>query len=163
MKMKIFATIITSLFLMTLFSQCSSAQFDKTSPFTITKAYHQDWVGGRGGSKGTLVTLELTATISDKIVVDSIFFKSKKSKLNFSSFNKKHTITGNFVIAIVTDRTIIMHSDVRKEMANKVPEISTSFPFELTDKECVISYFIKEKKHYYKITNLTKEKPIFYP
>ncbi len=161
--MKIFTTIITSLLLMTLFTQCSSAQFEKKAPFTITKAYHQDWIGGRGASKGTLITLELTAIISDKIVVDSIFYKSKKSKLNFSSFEKKHTITGNFVTVMVTDRNIIMHSDIRKEMANKVPDISISFPFELTDKECVISYLIKEKKHYYKITNLIKEKPIYYP
>ena len=162
--MKIFVTIISSLLVMTLFIQCGSAQkFDKKAPFTITKAYYQDWIGGRAASKGTLLTIEISDALSGKIVIDSIFFNSKKSRLSFSSFQNKHIITGNFISTNATDSNIIMHSDVRKEMANEAPDISISFPFELTDKECVISYFIKEKKHYYKVTNLIKEKPIYYP
>lgn len=161
--MKTFIKIYSALLIMALFTQCGAQKFDKKTPFTITKAYYQDWFGGRGASKGTKITLELKETLSNKIVLDSIFFKNKKSKLNFSNDEKKFAITGNFVSSITTDRDIIMHSDSRKEMANKVPDVLTSIPFKLSDKECVISYFMNNKKHYYKVTNLIKENPIYYP
>ncbi len=161
--MKTFAILISSILLLTFFTQCSSAQFDKKAPFTISKASFQDWVGGRPGSRGTLITLELTAPISNQIIIDSLYYKRKTCKLDVSSYQNKHTLTGNFITVNVTDRDIIMHSDPRKEMANKMPDAVSSFPFELADNECVISYIIKNKKHYYKITNLTKEKSIFYP
>jgi len=160
--MKTFITIALSILILTFFTQCSSAQFDKKAPFTISKAYYQDWVGGRPGSSGTILTLELTAPVSNHVIVDSLFYKGKICKLDVASFQNKHTISGNFIKTNVTDRDIIMHSDPRKEMTNNAPDVIVSFPFELTDNECVISYFIKKKKHYYKLTNLTKEKTIYY-
>ncbi len=66
-----------------MFTQYSSAQFDKETPFTITKACYQDWFGGRTASKGTLITLELTDIISSKIVIDSIFFQKEKEQFKF--------------------------------------------------------------------------------
>lgn len=148
---------------MAFFTQCSSAQFDKKTPFTINKAYYQDWVGGRPGSSGTIITLEMPSEISKDIVLDSLFFNHKICKLETTSFNKKYTITGNISKIVHIEKDIIMDTDPRKEMANKVPDVTINFPFELTEKECVISYFVKKKKHYYKITNLSKEKTIYYP
>jgi hypothetical protein len=162
--MKTFITITASVLVMTMFTQCSSAQqFDKESPFTISKAYYQDWVGGRQGSSGTLITFEIASEISKEVKLDSLFFNHKICKLEASSFNKKYSITGNFSKTTYVERNIIMDVNPQKEMANKVPDVTTNFPFELTDNECVISYTIKEKKHYYKVTNLKKEKTIYYP
>jgi len=161
--MKTFITIVSSLLIMTIFIQCSSAQFDKEAPFAISKAYYQDWVGGRQGSSGTLITFEITSEISKEIKLDSLFFNHKICKLEAQSFNKKYSITGNFSKSTYVERNIIMDADSQKEMANKVPDVTLNFPFELTDNECVISYTIKEKTHYFKVTNLKKEKTIFYP
>ncbi|MCF6348142.1 MAG: hypothetical protein L3J20_07575 [Flavobacteriaceae bacterium] len=162
--MKTLITITVSILIMTIFTQCSSAQqFDKEAPFTISKAYYQDWVGGRQGSSGILITFEIASEISKDIVLDSLFFNYKICKLEARSFNKKYSITGNFSKNTYVERNIIMDVDPRKEMANKVPDVTINFPFELSDNECIISYIIKEKRHYFKVTNLKKEKTIFYP
>jgi len=161
--MKTFITIVSSLLIMTIFTQCSSAQFDKEAPFTINKAYFQDWVGGRQGSSGTLITFEIPSEISKEIRLDSLFFNYKVCKLEARSFNKKYSITGNFSKNNYEERNIIIDGDPQKEMVNKVPDVVLNFPFELSDNECVISYYIKDKKRYHKLTNLKKEKTIYYP
>ncbi len=162
--MKTLITITVSILVMTIFTQCSSAQqFDEEPPFTISKAYYQDWVGGRQGSSGTLITFEITSEISKEVRLDSLFFSNKICKLEATSFNKKYSIIGNFSKNTYVERNIIMDVDPQKEMANKVPDVAINFPFELSDNECVISYIIKEKKHYFKVTDLKKEKTIFYP
>ena len=161
--MKTYIILLVSILTMTLFIQCGSAQqFDKKIPFTIRKAYFQEWMGGRG-STGMMITLELTAPVSKKIAVDSLFFKNKTTKLNLSNYDKKYTITGNFISSASVNNNLNMHSNPEKEKTNKAPNTSLSFPFKLSDNECVISYFIKGKKHYYKITDLKKEKTIYYP
>lgn len=160
--MKKFIAVITSILVMIFFTQCSSAQFDKEAPFTISKASYQDWFGGQPGSKGTLISLELSE-LSNSIIFDSIFFKNRMSKLDEVHTDSKLIIKGNFITASQHDRNIIMHSDPKEEMANTVSAPSINIPFELTDKECVISYFVKKKKHYYKLENLKKEKPLYYP
>ena len=160
--MKKFITVITSILIMVFFTQCGSAQFDKVAPFTIKKAYYQDWFGGQPGSKGTLVTIEIS-NASDRVVFDSIFFKGKIKKLGYTVSDNIHQLSGNFPVTSLSDKNIIMHSDPKEEMANKLPEPSPIYPFELTDNECVISYFIKQKVHYFKIENLKKERPLYYP
>jgi len=162
--MKSFITIVSSILVIISFTQCGSAQkLDKKAPLTINKAYYQDWFGGRGTSKGTIVSIEFSNITSKKIIFDSIFFKGKLIKLEHTFSENKQTITGNFITNIQHDKNIIMDIDPKEEMANKVTDLNINFPFELTDKECVISYFIRNKKHYYKLLNLKEEQPIYYP
>jgi len=155
--------LISGIFIITFFTHCSSAQFDKNPPFIIKKAFFQDWFGGQPNSKGTLITIEISTVLPNNIVYDSIFFKGNAKKLGYTIFEKKQLLSGNFPTAIASDKNIIMHADPLEEMGNKLPNISTSFPFELTDYECVISYIFKKKKHYFKIDKLIKEKAIYYP
>ena len=59
-----------------------------------------------------------------------------------------------------TNREIIMSSDSTLEATNVIPQVS---PFNLSEKEAVISYILKGEFYYYKISNL-EEKPILaYP
>lgn len=149
---------------MSLFTQCSSSQqFDKETPFTISKAYYQDWVGGKPGSNGIIITIEIPLEISNEIILDSAFFRRKMSKLSVATLDQKQIATANFSKNTFVERDIIMASDPKKEMANKVPDVTITFPFELTDNECVVSYFVKNKKHYYKLINIKKIKTIYYP
>ncbi len=85
------------------------------------------------------------------------------SKLSVKTSDQKQIVTANFSKNTFVERDIIMDSDPKKEMANKAPNVTITFPFELTDNECVISYFVKNKKHYYKLTNIKKTKTIYYP
>lgn len=161
-KMKKFIVAISSMLIMVFFTQCGSAQFDKEAPFTIHKAYYQDWFGGQPGSKGTLVTVEISRA-DESIVFDSIFFNGKIMRLGNTVSDNKQLLIGNFSTTTLSDNNIIMHSDPKEEMANKVSKPAFNYPFELTDNECVVSYIIKNKKRYYKIENLKKEKSIYYP
>jgi len=162
--MKTYIIILSSILILSLFTQCGSAQkFDNETPFNISKAYYQDWVGGKPGSNGIIITIEIPSIISNEIILDSVFFRRKMSKLSIEASDQKQIATANFSKNIFTARDIIMNSDPRKEMANKAPDVTITFPFELTDSECVISYFVKNKKHYYKLTNIKKTKTIYYP
>lgn len=162
--MKTFITLLSSILIMTLIIHCGSAQqFDKKAPFTINKAYYQNWVGGRRGSTGTLITLELASEISSDVEIDSLYFNHKICKLNINSYGKKYSITGNFSKSTRREKDLIMDADPRKETRNKIPDVKLYFPFEIADNECVISYEIKGKKHYYKVENIQKEKTIYYP
>jgi hypothetical protein len=161
--MKSFSVMAISLFILTFFTHCGSAQFDKNPPFTISKAYYQDWFGGQPGSKGTFVQIELSGAISKDIVFDSVFFKDKATKLELNKATSIQVLKGNFISISHKDRNIVMHSDPKEEMVNKARGATGQNPFEISDNECVISYLIKKKKHYYKVENLKKEKPIYYP
>ncbi len=169
--MKAAILILTGIFTIIFLTQCGSTRqtdgnayrFEKKAPFTIRKAYYSDWVGGRPGSRGTSITIELAAPVADDIRVDSIFFKGKRSPINLADYDNTYRLEANFMASIVPGQDIIMHTDPKKEMANKVPDVPLSFPFKLADNECVISYFIKDKKYYYKVTTLQKEKTVFRP
>lgn len=160
--MKKFIIAITSMLIMIFFTQCGSAQFDKEAPFTIHRAYYQDWFGGQPGSKGTLVTVEISRA-AESIVFDSIFFNGKIKRLDKTVSDSKQLLLGNFPTTTLSDKNIIMHSDPKEEMANKISEPILNYSFELAGNECVISYIIKKRKRYYKVENLKKEKSIYYP
>lgn len=161
--MKTILTLFSSILIMALFTQCGSAQFDKNPPFTINKAYYQDWVGGRPGSNGTIVTIEFSDIPTKDVTFDSIFLGRKIMKAEHTISDNKNMLSANFVVTSEADKNIIMHSDPSKEFGNQAPEKLEKTPFELSDNECVISYMVKDKKHYFKIENLLKEKTIYYP
>ena len=142
------------------FSQCSSAQFDKNAPTTITKSFYQDWVGGRPGSKGTLVTIKMKTPETD-IIFDSIYFNGKTVKLKSSYKENELTLTGNFIVS-TKPNNLIMHADPKEEFGNMPPQQVKKIPFELQKGEAVISYVINNKKRYYKLSGIKKMKTLFY-
>ena len=156
---QVFLLPISAIIIMS-FSQCSSAQFDKKAPVTITDAYYKNWVGGIPGVKGVLITIKAKAPETD-IIFDSIYFNNKMVKLNSQLQKNELILTGNFIVHSKTD-LIVMHADPKEEFGNKPPNISNKIPFELQDNEAVISYFIKSKKRYYKLYNIKKEKTSSY-
>ena len=142
------------------FIQCSSAQLDKKIPVTITQSFYQDWVGGRPGSKGTLVSVKLNVP-DKKMAFDSIYFNGKAVKLQSNLIKNELTITGNFVI-FTSPNDVIMHADPKKEFGNTPPKLVAKIPFELEKNEAVIGYTINDKKRYFKIENIKKKKTLFY-
>ncbi|MET2986402.1 hypothetical protein [Aureibaculum conchae] len=157
------STIITSILILTLFTNCASSQFDKKPPFTVAKAKYQEWIGGKSGSKGTMVTIEFAEKFGNNITFDSIYFNDKTTNLSVSSFNEKTVISGNFSNSDFTDKMIIIDKDPKKEFGNKAPKPAIKIPFELSKNECVISYTVNDKKRYFKLDTLQKGKTIIYP
>ena len=142
------------------FTQCSSAQFDKKAPATITEAFYQDWVGGRPGSKGTLVTIKLNAPETTK-TFDSLFFNGKVVKLESTLIKNELTLTGNFM-TLTNPKDIIVHADPKEEFGNTPPQLAAKIPFELEENQAVISYFLRNKKRYFKLENIKKRKTLYY-
>ena len=142
------------------FIQCGSAQFDKKAPVIITEAFYQDWVGGRPGSKGTLVSVKLNNPDA-KIIFDSIYFNNKAVKLQSNLIKNELTLKGNFVVT-TKPNDIILHADPKKEFGNSPPKLAAKIPFELAENEAVISYTINDKKRYFKVENIKKTKTLFY-
>ena len=147
--------------IMMSFSQCNNEQFDKKAPSTITDIFYQDWVGGRPGVRGKLVTIKMKSP-KNNMVFDSIFFNNKVIKLNSSTIGDILTLTGNFVENTYQNRDIIMSSNPKEEFGNKPTTKIAKIPFELSDNEAVISYIIKDKKRYYIVKNIKKGKAIYY-
>ena len=142
------------------FTQCSSAQLDKKVPVTITEAFYQDWVGGRPGSKGTLVSIKINNP-DTKMTFDSIYFNNKAVKLQSNLIKNELTLKGNFMV-ITKPNDMIMHADSTKEFGNTAPKLAAKVPFELEKDEAVISYMINDKKRYFKVENIKKAKTLFY-
>ena len=153
--------VIPVLLVLMSFSQCDKDQFDSESPVKFTQKKYQDWVGGRPGSQGTLVTL--IGQIPEKnIAFDSIYFRSNVAKLNVQLDDQKLTLTANFVKINPKDRDLILSGDAKEEFGNKPPKKLPKIPFEMSDNEVIISYFYKKKKRYFRLEKLQKEKPIYY-
>jgi len=142
------------------FSQCSGEKFDKKAPAKITQSFHQQWVGGVPGSRGTLVTIKLNIPEKD-VVFDSIYFNGQTVKLSSNIDENGITLTGNFV-SNTKPNDVIMNADSKKEFGNTPTKARTDIPFELQQGEAVISYIIKKKTRYYKLTGIKKSKSIFY-
>ncbi len=161
--MKTFVTLLFSIITLTMFTQCASSLFDKKPPFTIIKAQHQEWVGGKPGSNGTMVTIEFADKVEDNIQFNSIYFNDKSAKVIIDSFNEKTIISGNFSNSNFTDKMVVIDKDPNKEFGNEVPKPTKKNPFDLSKNECVISYIVNSKEHYFKLVTLQKGKTIIYP
>lgn len=152
--MKTMNKIFRFLFLIVIsvsFSQCASTmKLQRKAPVNFGEVYTQNWIAGvKGGGSGTNIFIEITE--NTEIVLDSVYFKGKVSKLDVKSANNKVFI-GRF---LSNSNTKQKHFEEIKE-ANT---LSTEFPFNLKDDECVVSYLQSNKRKYYKLDNI-KERQV---
>ncbi len=130
-------------------TQCSSAQVDTKAPATVKEAFYQEWVGGRPGSKGTLVTIKLDAP-DTKMIFDSLYFDGKAVKLKSNLVKNEQILTGNFMV-VTNPNDLVLHVESEKEFGNTAPNVEAKIPFELEINEAIISYSIHNKKRYFRI------------
>ncbi|MFV0541898.1 MAG: hypothetical protein ACK5MZ_11815 [Aestuariibaculum sp.] len=83
-------------------------------------------------------------TLADHVVIDSIYFKGRSSKLKLVSDN---SYTGTLKLNNIHS-DIIMSSDTNAEYGNKLPLKYNAFPFKLNKNQAAISYHIKNKTEY---------------
>ena len=143
------------------FINCSTVKtntFVEAAPFVITAPYYNSWIAGiEGGGSGINVFLP----VSDirNIVVDSMHFRGEKSAVE----TRDKLIIGRFRHSTNRKKDIIMSSNPQDEYNNKRVLKRDTSPFSLTQNECVISYRVKGKRLYYKLSNLKKGEVIAYP
>ena len=143
------------------FINCSTVKtntFTDAAPFIITAPYYNSWIAGiEGGGSGINVFLPVSDTRN--IDIDSIHFRGEKAIVE----KKESLIIGRFKTTLNQSRDLIMSSNPKDEFQNKVIYKFDLSPFVLADNECVVSYRLQNKRHYYKISDLKKAPHIAYP
>jgi len=152
---------LLALVVMASFSQCSTAQkLQEKAPMKLGDVYAQKWVAGvKGGGSGINVFIPVEDTT---VVLDSMFFRGQKVKMEFISTNQSLYV-GRFKTEFNQNENIILSSDMKEESKNRLPILKEEMPFEFNDDECVISYLKGDKTMYFKISNIRMEQPLHYP
>lgn len=146
------------------FSRCSSQKkLQDKAPMSIGDVYCQSWVGGIQGAGSGINIFIPAETLADKdVVMDSVYFRGKKVKLETKPQNSKLYI-GRISTSFNKPKNIIMSSDGNAEYGNKLPEIPEKIPFDLKDNECVVSYKEGNKIKYFKIENVVEKMQQAFP
>ncbi len=155
--------LFTLSFMILSFSNCGSAQsdksivFEKSVPFTISSIYSQDWIAGvQGGGSGTNLHLQIEEIEQGK-AIDKVYFRNK-----MESAKQRQDNSGAYTAYFKSNknRDVIMDNDPVNEAKNTPPD---AFKFELEKNEAVISYKVKGTTLYYKISNIVEKPVLAYP
>jgi len=127
------------------FAQCASTmKLQKEAPTNFGEVYCQSWVAGvKGGGSGTNIFIE---TQSNDLVLDSVYFRGKVSKLETKPGNKQLYI-GRYLSTSNTEK-------YNFETTSSDKGNDEDFPFKLADSECVVSFTEDGKTKYYKLDNV---------
>lgn len=128
------------------FSQCASTmKLQEESPITFGEVYSKSWIAGvKGGGSGTNLFIEVK---TEGFVLDSVYFRGKMSKLKTKP-NNKSVFIGRFLSTSNSKKNLLLENPNPEKLKEK------SFPFELKDNQCVVSYIYKGKLCYYKLNNI---------
>lgn len=144
-------------------SNCSATkqetyQLQKEAPFEIKEATYQEWVAGvRGGGAGITISLLIDDFDTSKIKIDSIYFRNYKESLSKRGVNYVANIKTN----LNKQEDIILHKNPQNEYGNQVPIVENSSPFNLSNKEAIISFRENEKVKYIKVLLTQLESPLY--
>jgi len=161
--MKTIQFIISGLTLIVLLA-CSSQQkntanallFEKNALIEIGEVTFQKQVSGREES-GESYKLEVKISSNPKnSVLDSIYFRGLKGKIKLQNNSYTAVLNGP------SNRDLIMSENQIEELENELPDIS-KMPFNLNDKECVISYIENSRTKFLKTTKLKELSATYYP
>lgn len=125
---------------------CSNAyKLQKEAPFQYTRAYFQNWTSAiKIGSSGINFHIA-NLTPNANVVIDSVYFRKMKGRLI--------PVKGKYVSQLVKRKPI-----------SEGHELTTCgyFPFEINNRECVVSYREHGETKYFKITNLVENEGVYY-
>ena len=134
------------LFIFTLLMGCSNAfKLEKTAPIQYSKAYFQNWTSAiKIGSSGYNFHIA-NLTPANNVVIDSVFFRNLKGRL-------------------VPDKGKYVCQLIKRDPISKGHALNTinDFPFEISNRACVISYREDGVTKYFKINNVIENEGIYY-
>lgn len=147
--MKALKSLITLFVLIVCICSCSSSKYalQKQAPIQLTQTYLQHWTTGVAiGSSG--VNLYFTNLYPNHagIQMDSVYFRKMKGKLM--------PLKGQYF------------SRLTKRLTNEEDNALTTkgfSPFQLENRECVISYIENGITKYYKVSNIEEKEGVYYP
>ncbi|WP_243765903.1 hypothetical protein [Polaribacter cellanae] len=152
--------IVSILAIILGFSQCGSSKFVENPSFKIEKAFYNNWKGGQAGVSGT--KLEIHISNASEVEFESLFFQQIETEVEVSKDKNKTILIGHFSTSTREKRDLILDADPKKELKNTPPNIKKP-KFELKENEAVLSYKKGNKLHYFKITEIKKERTSFFP
>ena len=140
---------ITLLVIIVCICSCTSSKYtlQKQAPIQLTQTYLQHWTTGVAiGSSGVNLYFANLYPNHEGITLDSVYFRKMKGKLK--------PIKGQYF------------SRLTRMLSNKEGNALTTngyFPFDLNNRECVISYTEEGTTKYYKVSNIKEKEGVYYP
>lgn len=153
------STLFLRILLLTLstfmFFQCASSKYQLEENTTLNpkQAYFLEWYAGIkvGGSGFNIYFPNLNG--EKKVEIDSVFFRRMKGKL----------IEGRSRYTAVLKKNSKHYADISKQYQDgKKLDKAASFPFNLKENECVISYRENGQIKYIKISNIAEKQSLYY-
>ena len=148
-----------------LISCASQRTLQSAAPFEIGTVTVQEWLGGKEKSgTGYLVTIPV-AVITKEVRFQELFYRGQIAQVTTEMREEGFIVQANF-INTPTKPDLVMHADPKKEVGNQPSSIKggsiKDFPFDLEPKAAILSYIVKNRVKYVKITGV-KEKagPIY--
>ena len=143
--MKSLALYASSLFILTLFTNCgSNKDLQERAPAQFQEVYYTP------NEDGMNLFIPV-AVIQDEIIsFESVYFRGMKSDL-VQDEKQTNLYSANFSTG-TGDK--IMDIDPRKENANKAPQKPEKSPFEIEDDEAILVYKQNGDTKYYKLTGI---------
>lgn len=162
--MKSFLNIFTLFFVISLLSNCSSAQKLQTkTPIEIGEVYFQKWNAGvKEGGSGIDLYIPVLAELPTNIQLDSVYFRGSAAKLQKLK-DGSNVFVGRFKSDFIQKPDVVMSSDSKEEYGNKAPNINKKIPFDLKDSECALSYKEGRETKYFKIEKIIEKAKQNYP
>ncbi len=163
-KMKFYKNLGILVLVMSLVSNCSSAQKMQTNvPVTLGNVYCQKWVSGvKGGGSGLDLFIPISKVMPMNIQLDSVYYRGKGVKLEKIE-SESNIYVGRFLTSFNSKKDIVMSDDMMDEYGNEKPSLEKKPPFELNDSECVVSYKEGKEIKYFKIEAITEKSANTYP
>ena len=154
--MKFFKYILFCFIIAFSFLQCKSSRFLKNDlPLKVGSVYYQDVISNNlNVKKGFKIYIPIISN-SNHIILDSVYFRGKVSKLTMEN---ESLYSGFFKNSTKPD--IVMSSNLLDEYGNTVPKIPQKQIFQLKEDECMVGYVQNDTLNWFKITNISF-KPLF--
>jgi hypothetical protein len=142
LKYRLYCIILV---VVTVFSCSNAYKLQKTAPIQYSRAYFQNWTSAISiGSSGYNFHIA-NLTPANNIVIDSVFFRQLKGRLLPAK--------GKYVCQLV-----------KRDPISKGHALKTikDFPFEISNRACVISYREDGETKYFKIDDVIENEGIYY-
>lgn len=158
--------ILIFIILCTGLISCSSQRtLQSEFPFKIGTVTVQEWLGGKEESgTGYLVTVPVTE-MTKEVRFQELFYRGKIAQVTTENTEEGLMVLANF-INTSSKPDLVMHADPKKEVGNQPPSIkrgnTKDFPFDLELKEAVLSYIVKDRVKYVKITEMKEKATLIY-
>lgn len=139
------------------FSRCNSQRLLlDMPPFEVGEVKYSSGVSGIE-SEDTGDYLFVQVVLKEGILLDSVYFRGKKSKMEyFSNQDKWSLYRAKFYKTPFHEKEIVMHADPAKEARNTLLDGVSDVPFDLRPNEAIVSFVKNTKLFYFKIENITE-------